>query len=179
MEKKQKMNKKSVWKRVLHPNRYFIWAIIVIILGLGSLIAFIEISSINDSSSQIYSDLVPHNIYNNQKLGFSVGYPNGWVIDSGSQDASVISFDNPNDPNESISISSSTLASVAKFKKSSKIDSATSSERNGMQITIYEISSPEGTQPLKIAVIESAKKAYYISGQSASFMRFVNSFKNL
>jgi len=179
MEKKQKTNKKSVFKKVLHPNRYFIWAIIVIVLGLGSLIAFINISSINDSSAQLYSDLVPHNTYSNQQLGFGVSYPNGWVIDSGSQDTSVISFDNPNDPNESISISSSTLASVAKFKKSSKVDSATSSERNGMQITIYEISSPEGAQPLKIAVIESTQKAYYISGQSASFMNFVNSFKTL
>ena len=178
METKQKISKKkSAFKKVLHPNRYFIWAIVVIVLGLGSLTAYIYISGVNDSSSQMFAVLTQRNSYSNASLGFSVNYPNGWVIDAGSQTSTVVSFDNPNNPNEAISISSASLASVAQFKKTSKIESVNNFKRDSLQIAVYEISSPEGAKPLRVSIIQSAKKAYYISGDSASFMTFVNTFK--
>jgi len=179
MEKKTKASKKgSGLTRVLHPNRYFIWAIVVIIIGLGGLAMYIQISSINESNNQIYATLASHQIYYNQKLGFSVDYPASWVIDSSSQN-SVVTFDNPTNPNDSISVSSSTLASVAQFKKASKITSENSTMVHGLKITVYTTSSPEDAMPVRVAVVETPKKAYYISGTSNVFDKFVNSFKAL
>lgn len=177
MNKKVKKTSGSILLKELHHNRWFIWAIVIIVVVMGGLAFYISIASENDSSMQAFVGLQPRPDYSNSYMGFSVNYPSSWVIDDSNQSSDIISFDNPINPSESVNITEAASSSIAKFKKSSIIKSQSTSERNGMEITVYTISTPEENQLSTVAVIQYANKAFYITGNSSSFNYFLNNFR--
>jgi len=171
----QRSRKRGLTK-TLHPNRWFIWAIAVMVIVLGSLFAYITISSLNDSSEQssglLQSRQMP--VYTSVTLGVSMQYPTGWVIDNSSSTA--ITFDNPQNNSESITVSKSTAASIAKLEKSSNVISKSNYINNGLQLTVLTIKAVgHNSSPIKVGIVQSAKSAFVVTGGSDQFTAILNS----
>lgn len=169
-------SRKSGWVKALHPNRWFIWTIVLIVIILGSLFAYITISSLNESSEQSSALLLPRQmpVYTSVSLGLSMQYPTGWVIDNSSSTA--ITFDNPGSASESITVSKATTASITKLEKSSGIISKSNYVNNGLQITVLTLKGVgHDSSPTKVGIVQSAKSAFVVTGGSDQFTTILNS----
>jgi hypothetical protein len=162
--------------RTLHPNRWFIWTIVLMVIIMGSLFAYITISSLNESSEQSSGLLQPRQMptYTSVTLGVSMQYPTGWVIDNSSNTA--ITFDNPGNSSESITVSKATVASIAKLEKSSGLLSKSNYVNNGLQITTLTLKGPgQDQENVKVGIVQSSKSAFVVTGSSGQFTAILNS----
>jgi hypothetical protein len=177
--RKKTVPPKKVFTKVLHPNRWFIWAIVAIVVILGGLFAYISISSLDQSNSQVYTPLpqIRTLTYSNGVLGFALQYPNGWVIDNSS--STSITFDNPNDNSESITIAKTTTAAISKLEKSATIISKNIYQNNGFQITVLNIKSTKSNPSIEVGIVQSAKSAFIVTGNSEQFSTILNSINPL
>jgi hypothetical protein len=147
---------------------------ITVIVGLG-LFAYISIANLNDTAQQAFLNLQPRPEYSNQTLAFDVDYPNGWVIDAASADA--VTFDNPTNDGESVSISTTSLANAAKLKKTSSAKIQQQYTLRGNEITIMTVADPEGGAPNSVGIVQTSSKAYIVTGSSNQFTTFVNDIR--
>lgn len=164
-------------KRVIHPNRYFIWALIYIILtGIG-LVVFIYVSSVNLQSDSAFSDIKSKRTYIDKKLGFSVKYPGAWVLDH--DPSGNIVFENPKDNSETITVTVGSLDLERVIRHSVDVRQETDFQMPGYHVAIIKAGSAKDGSLFDLAIITTDEKLYYISGHSLEFIGFVNNFKPL
>ncbi len=161
----------------IHHNRWLIWAITAIVLVLGTLFFYIKIANLNDSAQQVFINSQQRRQYSNQTLGFGVDYSAGWVVDSSSNQS--VTFDNPANDGESISISTASLAAAAQLEKTPSAKVASTYTLRGNQVTILTVADPEGGNSMEIGIINTSKKAFVVTGSSSQFNSFVNGIRPL
>jgi hypothetical protein len=130
----------------------------------------------NDSSEQSSGLLQPRQmpVYTSVTLGISMQYPTGWVIDNSSNTA--ITFDNPQNNSESITVSKASTASIAKLEKSSDLISKSNYMNNGLQFTVLTVKGPgQSSSPIKVGIVQSSKSAFVVTGSSGQFTAILNS----
>jgi hypothetical protein len=176
---KKSAPRKKILTKIIHPNRWFVWAIVIIVVILGGLFAYISISSLDDSASQVYAPLpqIKTLTYSNGILGFALQYPNGWVIDSSS--STSMTFDNPSDDSESITIAKTTTAAISKLEKSPNVISKDIYQNNGFQITVLNIKNPKSKSSIEVGIVQSAKSVFIVTGNSKQFSAILNSINPL
>jgi hypothetical protein len=168
-----KMHKKL--KKVIHPNRYFIWTLVLVVLIGASLIAFINWSVINMENQSFFSDLKTKKVYTSKLGSYSVKYPAGWQIEL-DQSGNTI-FENPSDPAESLTVTTAALSMEGVIRHSIDIKSERNIAKDNMKIAIIKAGSAKDGSDLDVAIIKTATKLYYISGHSARLENFARNFK--
>jgi hypothetical protein len=162
--------------RVLHPNRYFIWALIIVIFGGILLTLHIVTVGYQTETEAVFPELKTRKIYSNAKEGFQLRYPQDWQIDQGGE---AITFINPDDLTESISVESYSLGSETIIRRAINIAEETKPVvRGDMTITLLRGTTAKNTE-IEAAIIKTKTKLYYISGHADSFEGIVSSFRAL
>src|ERR1700690_4194352 len=108
-------------KKILHPNRWFIWAIVVTVIASAALFFYIVISGLNDQANQQFSNLTPRMVFSDQTFGFSVIYPRGWVLERDTDNHKSVVFENLGSTPESITVSKISASDAVKIKDSLKL----------------------------------------------------------
>src|SRR5579864_8082624 len=90
------------FKKVIHPNRHFIWAISVLVISGLALSAFIYITSSQEDFSSVFPFLLQRKTFISASQHYAVSYPKNWQLEK-DQSGNVI-FENPDNANESISV---------------------------------------------------------------------------
>jgi hypothetical protein len=173
---KTKSKSRSILLKRIHHNRWLFYAISVIVIVGGGIFSYITIANINDGADQAFLNLQPRPEYSNQSLGFGVDYPNGWVIDSSSSPDSV-TFDNPSNDGESVSISTATLQAAAKLEKSPSAKVQQQYSLRGNVMIVLTVADPEGGAPNKVGIVQTPQKVFVVSGSSNQFTTFLNDIR--
>lgn len=164
-------------KRVIHPNRYFIWALVVIIFGGLFLTMNIVLQGYQIGQEAEFSELVTGKVYVNQKEGYSLKYPKGWSIDPSSSSGTVV-FVDPTDATESVTVLATDLNSENIIRKSLRITNESKPYvNNGMTVVVMQ--GTRGEEEIEAAILKTSKRLYYISGNADSFGTFVTHFQAL
>ncbi len=167
------MHKKLL--KVLHPNRYFIWALAYLIIFVFALLAYIYISAIDQDNQSVFSELKSRRVYTDSQLGFSVKYPSSWNLERDQR--ANIAFENSDNKQESITVTATTLEMASVIRSAVNIRQETDYQRSGYTVAIIKAGNAKGQDLLDLALISTAKKLFYISGHSSQFTQFVNNFK--
>lgn len=163
--------------QILHPNRYFIWTIIFLVVFGPALIAYIHITTIELSNQSVFSDHNSKRTYTDRQMGFTVKYPGNWILerDSGGN----VIFENPENTEEAIIVASASLDMEGIIRHSIEVEQETDVEHDGYEVSIIKATSIKDGTNLDVALVKTSKKLFYISGHSPSFVSFVNNFKPL
>src|SRR3989344_3046875 len=97
--------------RVIHPNRWFIWTLILLLIANFILLFFIEKALLEfeqDALETSISYTGNWKTYRSDILGFSVTYPPSWQIEIDPLEEAALMLQNPDNFGENISISVTT-----------------------------------------------------------------------
>jgi hypothetical protein len=162
--------------KVLHPNRYFIWALVIIISGGILLTLHIITLGYQTETEAVFPELKTRKVYSNTEEGFQLRYPKDWNIDQGSE---ATTFVNPNDLTESVSVERYGLGSETIIRRSINIVEETKPVVKGnMNITLLRGTTAKNTE-IQAAIVKTKDRLYYISGHADSFEGIVSSFRVL
>ena len=161
-------------KRVIHPNRYFIWALNLIIFGGIFLTLHIMTETYATESESAFPELQTKKTYRNERENYTVRYPKGWYIET---DGNSVIFSDASDSSESITVEATTLGSENIIRRSLRItEEVPAYTRDGMTISL--ISGTTGqNEETQAAIIKTSKRLYYLYGNSDAFDSFVGNFK--
>ncbi len=162
-------------KRVLHPNRYFIWTLIIALTGGILLTAFIYLNILDIADQSIFSELKTRKVYIDKKDGYSLRYPNNWQIDR--DQAGNVIFENPEKLEESLSVTAAELSMESIIRKSLNIRSQKDFAKNDLKISLIKAGNEQDQESLDVAIIKNETKLFYISGHSPFIESFVRNFK--
>jgi hypothetical protein len=170
-------HKKNFHNRVLHPNRYFIWALIVIIFGGIWLTLHIITVGYQTETEAVFPELKTRKVYTNEVENYQLRYPKDWQIDTGT--IGTVTFLNPSDLTESISVESYELGSERVIRRSFNITEETKPvTKDGMTITMFQGTNLNKAE-IEAAIIKTKNKLYFMHGHADSFEGIVNSFRAL
>lgn len=170
-------NKSMEFNKVLHPNRYFIWAVFVILFIFAALISYIYISTLQMDNESVFSQTISRRNYTNSALGFAVKYPNSWTLENTVTGGIV--FENPADIEENITVVSGSLGLETQIRKALVQRHEIDYQKPGYSVAIIKADSGKNSSNFDAAIIKTPRKLFYISGRSAYFQGFVNNFKPL
>ncbi|MDB4940001.1 MAG: hypothetical protein JWO40_426 [Candidatus Doudnabacteria bacterium] len=162
-------------KKIVHPNRYFIWTIFLISIVAAGLISFIIISGINLDNQNVFSELKTKKIYIDNQAGYSVRYPNNWQIERDQNGNTV--FENPQSTQENLTVTSAGLDLENVIRHSIKITTEKDIAKDNLKIAIIKAASAKDGSDLDIAIIKNQDKLFYISGYSPTIEVFARNFK--
>jgi hypothetical protein len=162
-------------KHVIHPNRYFIWTIILmaIIVGLLQVAIYSTILSFNNLS--VFAELKTKRTYVDVKSGFSVRYPRDWQIEK--DGSGNVVFENPANLQESLSVTSATLDTEGIIRHSISVKTEKDIAKENLKIALIKAGSTKDGSDIDIAIIKTSKKLFYISGHSNLLETFARNFK--
>ena len=170
---KHTTSKKHVLMTVLHPNRYFIYAIIFAFVAGGMLLAYINLSNINEQNQSAFVPITPQTkSYVNSDIGFELQYPVTWQIELGTGPQSIV-FENPQNLSEAVTVTKFPIQAQTMLVKSLHADTEADATINGN--TIMEFT---GTTT-NTAIVTSGSNLFYFDGLTQSTMSLLNSFHTI
>ncbi len=163
-------------KKVIHPNRYFIWAVVLIILAGSALAAYIYISNYSFDREFIFNQTIVKRTYSDAANGFLFRYPAAWVLERDNSGDMV--FENPENSAESITLAVRTISEEQQIRSTFRVISEEDSARpDGSRFAIISARPLSGGAVFKVAIIKVNGKLFYFYGQSAQFEQIINSFQ--
>lgn len=168
--------------KIIHPNRWFFWAIAVAVGTALALLLFI-FQAQNYFDNQASELLLPLNFtwktYHSKILGLMVRYPPFWQIEFDPVISDMVALENPNNFQENISI----YAIEPKFEKAIREALEVSSERpitvDGKVGKLLSGRNPKDHAISHVVLVRVKNKLYYIGGYSNNFEKVVASIKFL
>ncbi len=166
--------------RVLHPNRWFLWAIAILLAaGLGLLAAITETSREIDEQSVTPPAFSTWKTFRSESLGLKVSYPSSWQIEMEKEIPEMVTLENPKNFNENLVM----VVTEPKFEET--IRSALNIVRE-QEIVIdgYPGSWLKG-EDLKdyathnVVLLQKDGRLYYFAGYARSFEKIVGGIKFL
>ncbi|GAC1412223.1 MAG: hypothetical protein NVSMB66_0680 [Candidatus Doudnabacteria bacterium] len=127
------------------------------------------------NSESIFSELKTKRAYFDSKNGYIARYPNSWQIEKDQNGNAV--FENPNNPQESLTVFVASLDSEKIIRHSISIKSERDIAKNNLKIALIKADSSKDGAPLDVAIIRSSAKLFYISGHSQTLEVFARNFK--
>lgn len=163
-------------KKVIHPNRYFIWALFLILISGSALTAYIIWSSYGFDREFVFNDITARRVFTDRQLGYSARYPGNWVLERDHSGNMI--FEDPNNAAESITVYPGDAGLESAIRKTLNIKSERDVAKGNMLIDTIQAAGPKGSgQIFNVAFITSGSKFFYISGYSSLFDQFINNFK--
>src|SRR3989338_2032500 len=112
--------------RIIHKNRWFFWAIaILLIAGLTLVFLIFKDSAYYEELAREFAQYNVNNwrTYRSETLGISVRYPSSWQIEIDPGDAKTVYFENSKNFGENISVSVRYLGMERVIRNSLKVAS--------------------------------------------------------
>jgi hypothetical protein len=163
-------------KKVIHPNRYFIWALFLLLISAVSLASYIMVTAYSFDRSFVFADIATRKVFTDHQAAYSVRYPNNWVLERGT--GGNMTFENPENSKESITISPGALDIEPIIKNSLHIQVERNIARDNLKIDFIQSGdSKQGDEVFNVAIIKTPQKLFYVSGYSPVFEQFVNNFR--
>ena len=170
---KRSTSKKNGLMTVLHPNRYFIYAIIFSFVAGGMLLAYINLSNINEQNQSAFVPLTPQTKkYINSDIGFELEYPLMWQIELGTGPQSIV-FENPQNLSQAVTVTKFPIQAQTMLVKSLHSTSEADTTIDGN--TIQEFT---GNSTIT-AIVTNGSNLFYFDGLTPSTMSFLNSFHTI
>lgn len=165
------------FNKILHPNRHFIWALVLLTLSGAVLSAYIYVSAAQEDSDAIFPSLVSRRVFVDQQAGYAVKYPQTWQLEKDQRGNTV--FDDPARPSDSITVAQTELKFEPVIRSTLNVSNEFDYVRSGVQYSVISSSSKDQTPDIDVAFVKSGGKMFYISGRSKNFEAFVRNFKPL
>jgi hypothetical protein len=157
--------RKGFHRIIIHPNRYLIWALAIMLIVAAALVSYIYITNINfDRDLSSGTDLKYWHTY--KDVDMTLRYPADWLIDAGtgyigfgtsnSDVFLVYSYSPPNDPAYD---SYSKLANVQKITVDGLAGIRVPDQKNPNQ---------------RIVFVKTSKKLYEFRGSTGLFDQILN-----
>ncbi len=163
-------------KKVIHPNRYFIWALAAIVIVALALLAYILRSSISFDQSFVFSEIYSKRVYTDAKNNFSLRYPGSWQLERDSS-GNVI-FENPGNLRENVTVSAISADNEKLVRSAFKIISERHIARANLKIDLIIAKIlKDGAGQTNLAFIRGPDREFYLFGDSPLFESFVNNFR--
>jgi hypothetical protein len=168
-------------KRKVYPDRYFAWAIASLVIAGSALVSYVLIMGNALSTDAVFTTAAqPNKIYINSAEGYSVSYPNTWVLEPSDSDSQVV-FENPADNRETISVTPLRSGDENSIRTELQLHTERdfiNSGGSGVQLFI-NVNPASPTQPLPdgFAFVSRDGKSFYVNGWSPYFGAFVQNFK--
>ena len=165
--------------RIIHPNRWFFWAIALTIMAALFLLWNIQEAEY-EFEDQALAEMEPNlwKTYASQALGLSVRYPPSWQIEfDPRQDGQSFSLENAKNFSESIVFQITELNLEPVLRSSLKISSEKTSIIDGENAQwIY---GKAGNDPAtsNVIILQHKGKLYYMAGSARNFETIVHSIK--
>ncbi len=185
-EKKEQKKKVHVLKRRVYHDRYFAYAIALLLCAGVLLVGYVVVVGNRFSTDSSYPTLAqPNKVYTNSEQGYSVSYRPSWVLEVSPGDVTpvgMVSFENPANYDESFVVIPTTAAENQKELSELKVQSETDfTTANGVAVKMLAV-APAKTIPIQqLAIVSGNGKFFIISGSgvaySSDFMPFVQNFK--
>ncbi|MBX4204704.1 MAG: hypothetical protein KW788_00775 [Candidatus Doudnabacteria bacterium] len=162
--------RKKFHKIVIHPNRYLLWAVAVMVITAAALVSYIYVTNITtDLSLRQETNMAYWHSYKDANL--SLRYPADWLVDVGTgyigfgpknDDAFLVySYSPPNDP---------------AYDSYSKLAATRAIMVDGL-VGIRVPTDPNTSQ--KIAFVKTSKRLYEFRGTTNQFDAVLNSVRFL
>jgi hypothetical protein len=168
---------KKILKGEIHHNRWFIWAVVFSVVFSIVLVAYIEISDINFSTSFLpQNEFKSDQAYKDTRLGFFLHYPAGWIIEA--ENDKTINFAPPTLYRGGVSITVLDPKSEKSFLKTLDIVKEQSVNLDGYKGTkIYNSILGRGFE--SVVILKTEKKLFILRGDDVFVNRALLTFKIL
>ena len=177
--------------RVIHPNRWFFWAIAVIVIGGLIVLYFINQATVQDIENDTETQASPigteqssdpsyfgWRAYTSETLGISVKYPPTWQIDIDPTDSKTVFLENPENFSENVALSIRGTEMESVIRSSLNFQSETRYMIDGASASWLKSSSSDpATQ--NVVLVKLGGKLYYIAGQAQAFEKIISSIRFL
>ncbi len=160
------------FKKILHPNRYFIWALFALVFSGAALLAYISISGYYFDRDFVFAELKTNKLFLDQQFDYSARYPHSWQLER--DEVGNIIFENPANLSESLVVVPLNLKDETAVRKALKIIKENNIARADIQIAI--IKANIDSEPYDVALIKDSSHFFYIHGHSAYLERFAKNF---
>lgn len=167
--------------RVIHPNRWFFWTIALLIGTALALLAFVY------KTTQEFEDQAANlawsgqnrywKTYTSDEMKFSIQYPHAWQIELDREALNTVSFQNPRNYDENVSVSAVDPKYEKIIRDSLSIASESDIQIDGIAGKRLESKNPKDTAVSSVILIVHNGKLYEIAGQAKGFDRIINSLK--
>lgn len=168
--------------RVIHPNRWFFWTIVILVLAGAGLLFFINQGNlgIDQQSAELVAESVPTwKIYRSAALGFSVRYPAAWQIDVDPQADNGITLENPQNFDENIAIFKIEPQFEKVIRASLKVDREEPVTVDGHPGTWIYGQNTKDVATSNVIFVPVDGSLYYFAGQARNFSTILKSVKFL
>lgn len=162
--------------KVVFKNRYLVWFFAVVLIAGIALVCYILISSQNMNSEYVFTNLKSEKTYVDKQSKFYQHYPSGWQLEL--DDNGSVTFENPIDNSESISVELASANTEATVRHSFEIFKESDFNKDGNSYSIMQAGTPKAGSDIDMAFVKTQdNRVYYISGHSKDFNAFVLNFK--
>lgn len=168
---------KRKFNRMLHPNRHFIWALVLLVLSGAVLAAYIYIAAVQTDSEAIFPNLVSRKVFIDNAAKYAVKYPASWQLEKDQQGNIV--FEDPALATENITIAQADPKFEKIIRASLRIRNEYDYAAKGYDYNVITAVNNNQGLDINVALVKGAGKMYYISGHSRNFMIFVRNFRPL
>lgn len=163
-------------KKIIHPNRYLIWAVAAVVISGAALASYIYISSYSFERQFVFEQATAKRTYSDRADGFLFRYPAAWVLEK--DNSGNIIFENPSDSSESITLAVRAISDEQQIRSSFKVISEEDSARpNGVRMAMISARPNAGGAVFKVALVKVNGKLFYFYGQSSLFEQIINTFQ--
>ncbi|MHB8871779.1 MAG: hypothetical protein ACYC5G_04965 [Candidatus Doudnabacteria bacterium] len=161
-------------KKVLHPNRYFIWAIFALVFSGAALLSYIYISGYYFDRDFVFAELKTNKLFLDNQFNYSARYPHNWQLER--DEVGNIVFENPDNLSESLVVVPLKAKDETAVRKALRIVKENNTARGDIKIAIIKGSIDKDPEIYDIALITDGKGLFYIYGHSSWISRFVRNF---
>lgn len=166
--------------RVIHKNRWFFWAIAVLLIaGLALVFAILQDGEYYEEFAREFAQYNVNNwrTWRSETLGISVQYPASWQIETDPGDPRTVYFENSKDFSENISVSVRDLGLERVIRNSLKISSEEEVVVGGIRGTWIKGRDPNDRATSNVILIRRGQMLYYIAGQAKAFEKIVKGIR--
>lgn len=167
--------------RVLHPNRWFFWAVaLLLIAGLFLLVKIYDARlEFEEFASQFAIDSLSYwKTFRSRHLGISIQYPADWQIEI-DPETGAVSFENPKNFNENIAIYVVKPALEPAIRNTLSIAEERDIVLDGAAGKWLLSKNNYDPATSNVILIKRGESLYYIAGNAKAFEKILGSIKFL
>jgi len=115
--------------------------------------------------------------YENGRFSYRLQYPSSWVLEAAQQDSDTVTFSNPNDFSEEITVSVVDAKMESVIKKSLQLRGESQVVLGGVPAIAGFRQEQSDSRPFQAVYAVNGKFLYYLMGRSDRFTEFIGSFQ--
>jgi hypothetical protein len=167
---------------VIHPNRWFIWTLVLLIAASLALMWFIgqTIGELEQHTQDLVAQVQePWRTYTSEDLQLSVKYPSAWQIEVDPLDRFSVTLENSQNFSENITISVRDLDLEPVIRQVLDIANEEEFYVDGVPGVLLTGANERDTVTNQVVLVNHDSQLYYVAGSARFFREIVESIKFL